>query len=872
MHTDLLFANIIGIASNQTMKPDFRPNPCRQQNSPISVVLVAFALAIPPYSLADESVEFNSAFFHNTLGEGTIDISRFNEGNVLLPGNYRADIYVNDNWVGREDIRFEAADAQRAAQLCLDRSMLIKLGIDIDGLPTKVQQAGLSLPAPLPAQQTCKALDTYVPGASADFDSGEGRLDVQVPQLFIARTARGFVSPEYWSDSINAAFINYNVNSSRRKSDGDTSTANYLGLRTGINLGAWNFRHNGSYSSGETGSTYQSSATYVQRELSGLQSQLMAGEIYTSGEFFDSARLRGLTLATDDRMMPDSMTGFAPIVRGLAETNARVTVRQRGIILDELTVAPGPFVLDDLYPTGEGGDLEVTITEADGRRKQFIVPFASNTNLLRPGYQRYSLSAGVIDELGLADPPWLIQGTYQRGLNNLLTGYVGGNASDGYTSQLVGVALNTYFGAVSFDLTTSQAELPQLGAIQGQSLRLRYNKNFTETGTDFALGAYRYSTDGFLTARGAAQLRDVVRAGGSLNDVDRLREHFEVHINQHLGSRGSLYLTGSSQQYWNRSNNTVGFSLGYSNNWKSLQYSLNAQRSRDLGTGITSNQISLTLSMPLGDTSGSSRINSTLSSSDEQNALSAGLNGSWGDRNQLNYGVSASQIHSNDSRQASTHADVGYRGQYGTASISMSQGNGYESQTLDLSGGIVAHPQGVTLAPELGDTFGVVHAPDAKGALIAGGQTSRIDGSGYGVTPQLTPYRNNSVELDPTGMSYDVELKTSSQNIAPRAGSVVLLGFETSSGRALLIKGQLQDGSPLPFAADVYDASGASVGVVGQAGTMFVRTKEERGVLTIKWGKGESQSCQLRYDHAEAEKRRSDIFQANATCKPADSM
>ena len=69
---------------------------------------------------------------------------------------------------------------------------------------------------------------------------------------------------------------------------------------------------------------------------------------------------------------------------------ARVTVRQRGVLLDDVSVAPGPFVLNDLFPTGYGGDLNVTITEADGRTREFIVPFAANANLLRPGHSRYS--------------------------------------------------------------------------------------------------------------------------------------------------------------------------------------------------------------------------------------------------------------------------------------------------------------------------------------------------------------------------------------------------------------------------------------------------------------------------------------------------
>ncbi|MCT6957964.1 fimbria/pilus outer membrane usher protein, partial [Salmonella enterica] len=84
-------------------------------------------------------------------------------------------------------------------------------------------------------------------------------------------------------------------------------------------------------------------------------------------------------------MLPDSMRGYAPTVRGVAETNAKVTVRQNGVVLYETTVAPGPFTISDLYATGYGGDLAVTVTEADGRVRSFAVPYASVPQLLRPG-------------------------------------------------------------------------------------------------------------------------------------------------------------------------------------------------------------------------------------------------------------------------------------------------------------------------------------------------------------------------------------------------------------------------------------------------------------------------------------------------------
>jgi len=788
-----------------------------------------------------EHVEFNPAFFPGGASGMQIDISRFNQGNVILPGSYRSDIYLNDQWIGRETLTFAAVEGKQSAQLCLEHETLLSFGIDLDAV--KEHTVGTAK-AVAPMVPLCGDIASYIPGANARFDSGESQLRLEVPQLYLARQARGYVSPEQWDSGVNAAFVRYNANTFGTQAGGRSLTSSYLGVNSGFNLGDWHFRHNGSYSHSATSSGYQSSATYVQRELTALRSQLMVGEIYTPGELFDSFRLRGASLSSDDRMFPDSQNGFAPVVRGVAETNARVSVRQRGILLEEFSVAPGPFVLDDLSPTGFGGDLTVTITEADGRQREFIVPFAANAHLLRPGRNRFSLNVGQLDEVGLQNPPTLMQATYQHGLNNVVTGYTGGVLGDDYHSQLFGAAFNTPFGALSFDLTNSYARIPGHRSSQGQSAQLRYSKNFADTGTHFALGAYRYSTEGFLSVRDAARVRDLAIEGRSLDSVSRVRDRMDISLNQSLG-KGSIYLTASSQNYWNRQSGNLTFAAGYSNAWGRIHYTVGAQRTRDLLSDRVDNQVDFTVSMPLGRGARSPTLTATALRGDQSSGERVSLGGSAGEHSELSYGLSAGQSQGNGHAAS---ADVKYQASQGVLSAGYGQSNAYRSVSLGVTGGIVAHPGGVTLSSELGDTLGIVQAPDAKGARVNGNHSSQVDANGFAVVPHLTAYRNNVVELDPKDLSVNVELKTASKNVAPRAGSVVLLGFETVSGQALLITAVREDGSPLPFGADVFDENGDSVGMVGQGGKAFVRVAGKQGQLMVKWGASATASCRLSYD------------------------
>lgn len=787
-----------------------------------------------------ENVEFNPAFFPNGANGKQVDVSRFNQGNVVLPGSYRVDVYLNGQWIGRETLSFVAVEGRDSAQLCLEREALVRFGIDLDAPLNQPAEVG---PPPAAPFAECEDIASYLPGSNSQFDAGENRLTLQVPQIYLARKARGYVDPKHWDSGVDAAFVRYNANTFAAQANGRSINSHYLGVNSGLNLGDWHWRHNGSFSRTAIGSGYQSSSTYVQRELSPLRSQLMVGEIFTPGELFDSVRLRGASLFSDDRMLPDSQTGFAPVVRGIAETNARVTVRQRGVLLDEVSVAPGPFVLNDLFPTGYGGDLTVTVTEADGRRREFIVPFAANANLLRAGYSRYALSVGQLDEIGLRHPPTLIQATYQHGLSNLLTGYTGAVVSEDYQSQLVGAAFNTPLGALSFDLTNSNAKLPGHEAREGRSVQLRYSKNFTDTGTHFALGAYRYSTAGFLSVADAARVRGLAIDGLNLDNVSRLRDRMDISLNQGLGN-GSVYLTGSSQNYWNRKSGNLTFTTGYTSSWKGVHYTVSAQRTKDLLSDRVDKQVELSLSFPLGSGARSPTLTSAAYRGNQSSGERVNLGGSLGERSEFTYGVGGTRTQGSGN---ATSADMKYQASHGVLSAGYGQSNSHRAASFGMTGGIVAHAGGVTFAPELGDTIGIVQASDAQGARINGNHGAQVGGNGFAIVPHLTPYRQNVVELDPKDLSVDVELKTAAQNVAPRAGSVVKLHFDTVSGQAVLITALREDGGALPFGSDVFDEDGASVGIVGQGGKAFVRVARTQGRLTVKWGADASASCRLQY-------------------------
>ena len=99
---------------------------------------------------------------------------------------------------------------------------MLRFGIDLDAphnLPAEDGQA------PVPEFARCADISSYLPGSTGQFDSGENRLTLQVPQIYLARKARGYIDPKHWDGGIDAAFVRYNANTFTTRTNGRSLNA-----------------------------------------------------------------------------------------------------------------------------------------------------------------------------------------------------------------------------------------------------------------------------------------------------------------------------------------------------------------------------------------------------------------------------------------------------------------------------------------------------------------------------------------------------------------------------------------------------------------------------------------------------------------------
>ncbi|MBA0446638.1 fimbria/pilus outer membrane usher protein [Stenotrophomonas maltophilia] len=799
------------------MIPRFSPPRTASQCRALSVA-IAFALYSASAAAAADDVEFSNGFL---IGGQVIDMQRYAHGNPLPDGDYPLELLVNDGFQGNVDI------GVRDGVVCLPTAVARRLDLKDDILAQLDDDS-----------DACVDLPRLIEGATVAVDSSTLQLRIGLPQAAQARRARGYVAPDQRDRGITAGFFDYSLNHNR--SGGRDST--YLGVNAGLNLGAWRLRHRASISHGTQGRRHDVIGSTLQRDLPGWNSQLLLGESNTGGELFESVAFTGLRVATDERMLPDSLRGFAPVVRGIAEGNAVVRIRQNGNVIHETTVAPGPFVIEDLYPTHFGGDLEVTVTEPDGREQRFDVNFSAVPQALRPGASRFSATVGQLrDTSDRWDELRFAEATYARGISNRLTVLGGAQLGEDYRSVLAGAAVNTPVGAFGADITHSRAQPLHAGPVTGNSFRINYQRYVARSGTNFGLAAYRYSTRGYLSLGDFARVRS-----DDWGHASRARQRYQMNFSQKLGQRSTLYLSGGHTRYWDSARRQNDMQLGVQTVVGMANIGLSALRYQ-IGEGRQDTRYALTLSLPLGRSPSTPRLSSQVSHAATGTTAQLGVNGVMGEDRALSYSLSASD---GGGSQGNASAYAAYQGSRGNFNAGYSRSGDYRNLSLGASGSVALHRGGMNLGPPVGEGFALIHADGAQGARVGYGGQVRVSGNGYALLPHVSPYRWNQIDLDPSGLPIEVDLLQTSQRFAPTAGSIVRVEFGARRERTLFIDATDALGQPLPFAARVEDESGTPKGAVGQGGVIQLRGAQDAGALIVD--PDGAQRCRLEYRMPDA--------------------
>lgn len=851
---------------------------------------------------------FNPAFLSNDPS-AVADLSRFNKEGGQAPGVYRVELYINNASQSTRDVDFKSvkeAEAQDVKNVPVQPAAVTSAASeDGTGLTPfftvkELDDLGLnikSLPGfnDLPPTQSVDIVKT-IPGVKATFDFEKQRLDLSIPQIVMKSDARGYIPPEQWDEGINALLLNYNLNGNETTSDGQRQSDKFLSLQSGINLGPWRLRDSASWSSNDSGdshsSEFQHISTYVERAIIPLKAELVVGDTSTDNDVFDSLPLRGVILSSDDNMLPDSQRGFAPTIRGIAKSNAKVTIKQNSYVIYQTYVAPGAFEINDLFPTASSGDLQVLVEESNGSINAYNVPYSGVPILQREGRVKYAISAGQYrnggDQQNKID---FEQATLLWGLPGGITVYGGTQFSSDYRAFALGIGKNLGdLGAVSVDITQANSTLADDSKHQGQSLRFLYAKTLNEFGTNFQLLGYRYSTEGFYTLSETTYKRmsgynDTVENDDKKEGDDKLdyfdyynlnntkRGKVQANISQQLGSGSSIYASASKQSYWHTAETDTLLQIGFNSMaWDAsytLAYSYNKSQDQSEADKIVSFNVSVPFSKWLSGQGGMPSSHNAYAtynnSSDNHGNMTqqAGISGTLLEANNLSYNIS--QGYGNNGAGNNGSVNANYRGGSGNSNIGYNYSSGYQQLNYGVSGGILAHRHGVTFSQPLGDTNVLVEAPGADNVAVQNNAGVKTDWRGYAVVPYASTYRQNRIALDTTTLNNHTDVEDAIVDVVPTKGAIVRAKFEAHVGiKALLTL--THNGKPLPFGTTVSRTDTEAGGIVGDEGQVYMAGLPLTGTLKSQWGAEKDQACQVDYSLPEDSLDKA-ITYVNLDCK-----
>ncbi|KVR46888.1 fimbria/pilus outer membrane usher protein [Burkholderia multivorans] len=768
------------------------------------------------------ATEFNSSFL-SIDGTTDVDLSQFSQADFTLPGEYMLEVQVNDLFYGLQPIEFVALDASGAGKPCLRAELVAQFGLKP------------SLAKDLPRFHGGRCVDlAAIEGVTVRYLKGDGRLRITIPQAALEFTDGTYLPPERWSDGIAGAMLDYRViaNTNRSFGSGGRQTNAVQAYGTiGANWGAWRVR--GDYQAqsnvGNTvyaDRTFRFSRLYAFRALPSIQSTVTFGDDYLSSDIFDTFALTGASIRSDDRMLPPSLRGYAPLISGVARTNATVTVSQQGRVLYVTRVSPGAFALQNIN-TSVQGTLDVAVEEEDGSVQRFQVTTAAVPFLARTGQFRYKAAVGKPRRFGGAGiTPFFGFGEAAYGLPFDVTVYGGFIAASGYTSIALGVGRDFgTFGAVSADVTHARARLWWNGATRhGNSYRINYSKHFDGLDADVRFFGYRFSERDYTNF---AQFSGDPTAYGLANSKQR----YSATMSKRFGDT-SAYFSYDQTTYWERASEqrigvtlTRAFSVGALRN---LNVSVSAFRTQS--AGASGNQVSVTATLPIG---GRHTVTSNLTTGNGSTSVNAGYlyDDPAGRTYQISAGTTDGRASANASFRQRTSA-------YQLTAQASTVANGYAAASLEVDGSLVATQYGIAAHANgnAGDTRLLVSTDGVRDVPLSGTLT-HTDSRGYAVLDGISPYNVYDAAVNVEKLPLEVQVSNPIQRMVLTDGAIGFVQFSAARGSNLYLTLTDAAGKPLPFGASVQDAAnGKELGIVGEGGAAYLTQVQPKSSLVVRAG------------------------------------
>jgi len=682
----------------------------------------------------------------------------------------------------------------------------------------------------------CIDLKSQYPQAEIKLEPGQNKVDFVLPSdaiedtnnLDINQYAEGGIGGMLNYDVLmmknHSKISNKNTDNENNKSTSGSSKINTFQSNTedGFNINNWIIRSRQSYSSNGDSRSLDQLYTYAQKTLPNYKTVMQMGKISVANSLFAMPQVLGIQFSPESALMNSKQSGAT--VSGIAQTQARVEVRQSGALIYSTQVPAGAFTLNRLPTLNSTADLYVNVIEQDGSTRSFLVPASSFTHGYSQQETSYSLAIGKIDQSNNENidsndlttfnvsAPWgtrsmvssgaLLAQRYQSLATQLSAGMANGLSLSGKT-------------------TFSNDSRSQTKGIQSNlsgSMPLTSSLNISSSVTLQDVG-YRDLTDGIPSAEDGSDDDDYVNT--------RYKSQYSLGVGYSFEDLGAFNLSWSRVSMFSSdeatSRTTAGWSKTFSNG---TSVSMNAER--DSGEDGNS-MFYMNVSIPFG----SVRVGASMSRVGNNMTRGVTLDQTINER--LSYSLAANK--SSDSDVGALSANVHALPNYSQINLGYSRyGSENSTYTVGASGGVVATKQGVLFSPyPLQDTYAVVQIPGISGGEIETSQGPVWSNSqGYAVSSGMSAYGESRMVLETKSLPKNVDVNNGIQVAHVARGSVTNYTFNTVVSRRALIRIHLSDGKLAEKGSLIYDAHDNYITTVASDGTIFLIDSQLEQKLTLQ--------------------------------------
>ncbi|MBE3468102.1 outer membrane usher protein [Enterobacter cloacae complex sp. P15RS] len=789
-------------------------------------------------SFAEDAVEFNTQFL-DVQGSENYDLSHFSRKGYVLPGKYNLQVIVNKgrlpenydiNWYPKED---EPDDSFA----CLSPDLVAHLGIKPE-LTEKfiwIKEGACLKPDQLK--------DMHV-----NADMSESALRIAIPQAYLEYSDENWDPPTRWDEGIPGILFDYNINASHEHDENEGGNEQDVsGNGTlGANLGPWRLRADWQadyqHQDGETTRNWEWSRYYAYRALPAWGAQLLMGETSLSSDIFDTFNYAGLSVNSDDQMLPPNLRGYAPDIAGVARTNAKVVVTQQGRVLYEKQVPAGPFRIQDINQS-VSGDLHVRIEEQDGKVQEYDVSTTSVPFLTRANQVRFKTTVGRPQDwnhnmagniFAASEASWGVADGWSL--------YGGGIGEQDYQAMAVGIGRDmAALGALSFDVTRSRALITEDqddDTLQGNSYRISYSKDYDELHSRISFAGYRFSEENFMTMNDYLDAQD-----GEHFRSGKDKQMFTVNYNQNLIDIGiNVFVNWTRRSYWDRSdenNYNIMFSKYFDiGDFRNISLSLNGYRSEY--DDETDDGFYLSVNIPWGE-GGSFNYNGSYSQDDHSNRVGYSQRVDDNNNYQLSVGDSQSQ----------KSADGYYRHNGDIADLDLNASyleNNYSSVGISLEGGatLTGHGGALHRVSIPGGSRLMIDASGQEGVPV-GGYNAPVYTNAFGmaVLSDINDYYRNDIKIDIENLPENAEATRSTAQITLTEGAIGYRQFDIIRGEKAVAILRLSNGKNPPFGAEVFNERHQQVGLVDDNGSVYLAGVNPGEEMQVTWNGDQQCSISL---------------------------